>query len=249
MTSCEGEMSWPCYPIHALLYNQNANNLQEILTYLIELEPSSVHMLDGNDSTPLHVVCENKNVSLDIVHFIYYKWPEAIMLRDDPYEALPIHKLCHNEMVDDNQSLDILQFMINIDPTMVRVDDEESNLPLHNALTCKPFAFCKVLIDLYPESLKETTAMNGYLPIHMCCKSKTTDMRDALRYVLKIYPEGINVRDSFGQLPIHRAAAEGSVDGLELYLCMILMLQREKYYISEHGIIDYHCIQLVKGMI
>jgi len=145
MTSCGGEMSWPCYPIHALLYNQNANNIQEILTYLIELEPSSVHMLDGNDSTPLHVVCENKNVSLDIVRFIYYKWPEAIMLRDDPYEALPIHKLCHNEMVDDNQSLDILRFMINIDPAMVRVDDEESNLPLHNALTCKPFAFCKVL--------------------------------------------------------------------------------------------------------
>jgi len=48
--------------------------------------------------------------------------------------------------------------------------------------------------------------------------SDRADMSDTLQYLLEVYPEGINVRDGFGYLPIHRAAAEGSVDSLELLL-------------------------------
>ena len=66
-----------------------------------------------------HKACYNKNATLKIVQCLYNILPGALQLRDND-RRLPIHYLCCNKALDETNSLDILQFMLEIDPTLPR---------------------------------------------------------------------------------------------------------------------------------
>jgi len=208
-----------CYPIHAAVYQSDLKNLHEILVYLLELEPSSIRMLDSIDTTPLNLACQNRKVNLEIVQLLYNSWPDALRLGDID-GCLPIHSFCcHNY---EKVPLDCLRFFLSIDLTLVRERDRNSNLPIHLAVrSSKSTEFCKVLIDAFPESLRVRSAR--YLPIHEACAGgyrygDRVDTVDTIQYMLKINPEIINVRDTNGMLPIHLAAETGRNNTILLLL-------------------------------
>ena len=72
--------------------------------------------LSSQDPSYFHRACGNKKVILKIVQLLCNILPGALRLRDDDGD-LPIHRLCLNKDLDDTNSLDILQFMLEIDPT------------------------------------------------------------------------------------------------------------------------------------
>ena len=118
----------------------------------------------------LHEACYNynKKVTLEIVQLLYNTFPEALRLRDGD-GWLPIHHLCDNCDLDETNSLDILRFiMLSIDPTLLREVNDGGYLPLHNAVAYKSITFCKILIDVYPESLQIES--DEGLPIHLACR-------------------------------------------------------------------------------
>jgi len=212
MTSDE---NWPCYPIHVVVSDKHCIN-QELLMYLLEQEPASIRVLDGNGYAALHHACYNKHLTLGIFQIIFNKWPEAIRMRTDS-GYLPIHELCTNENLDDNVSLEVLQYMISIDPMLVREVDEDLNLPIHYAVYRMSTAFCKVLVDAYPDSLK--VEANFRLPIHDACGyGGRVDTVDTVQYMLDLYPASINAPDNEGWLPIHHAAQARRADFVELLL-------------------------------
>ena len=90
MTTSEEDM---CYPIHALFLNQDTNNLQEIVEYIFDYEPSSLRVLDRNGVTPLNLACRNSKMNAEIVQLLYNAWSESIRMADHN-EYLPIHSLC-----------------------------------------------------------------------------------------------------------------------------------------------------------
>jgi len=202
-----------CSPIHSLLYNESTSNLQDILACVIELEGIDVYTLDDNDRTMLHLACGHKNVTFELFKFIFNIWPEGIRLRDTSGET-PLHYLCSNDDPNHTTSLDILQYMVSIDPTLVRESSGHGYLLIHCAVKGKSTEFCKVLIDLYPESVR-IASNNGDLPIHDACWSNNVDK---IQYMLDLYPESTNVRNSDGELPIHHAATNGSAKTIELLL-------------------------------
>ena len=109
------------------------------------------------------------------------------------------------EDLDDTNSIDILRFMLEIDPTLPRElhGDDDGRLPIHLLLQYKSTAFCKILIDAYPESLRMNQMM-VWLPIHLACGwGKRDDTADTIQYMLELDPELINAEDSVGYLPIH----------------------------------------------
>ena len=203
-------------PIHVILCNENTNNLHDVLAYLIDSEPSSIRMISSQQMTPLHLACKNKCITLEIVHLLFNRWPEAIGLHDDN-GFLPIHELCYNTKLDDIASNDILRFMI-MDPTLLRERDAEGYLPIHIAVSQKSFAFCKILIDEYPESVKIDDD-GGYLPIHEACQiGSRDDSIDTIQYLLRLHPESLHARNGRGWLPIHGAALGGNTKVVELLL-------------------------------
>ena len=97
---------------------------------------------------------------------------------------------------------------------MPREVDGYGWLPIHDAVKVKSTAFCKELIDAYPESLRIVESDDGRLPIHLACvNGKRVDTVDTIRYMLELDPEIINAEDS-GWLPIHRAAIKGEQNQL-----------------------------------
>ena len=163
-----------------------------------------------------HEACRNKKVTLEIVQLLYNIWPGVLQLRDGA-GWLPIHRLCCNGDLDDTTSLDILRFMLSIDPTLLR-EVVGNWLPIHHAVEYKSTTFCKILTDAYPESLRIESDY-GMLPIHLACHyGNRDDTADTIQYMLKLDPELINAEDGDGYLPIHHAAEWGRVQIIELLL-------------------------------
>ena len=166
----------------------------------------------------LHEACKNEKVTLEIVQLLHNTFPGALRLRDD-YGWLPIHELCHNDDLDDEAaSLDILQFMLEIDPTLPRELVGNSSLPVHYAISVqyKSTRFCKILIDAYPESLRIIS--DEGLPIHLACIGNRDDTADTIQYMLELDPELINAEYNNSYLPIHCAAENGRAELIELLL-------------------------------
>ena len=175
--------------------------------------------LSSQNPSCFRKACANKNATLEIVQLLYNNTlPGAPHLWDN-YGWLPIHHLCCNKDLDDVASLDILRFMLNIDPTFARVVDNDNGcLPIHHAAKNQSTAFCKILIDAYPESLRIESGI-GMLPIHFACAwGKRDDTADTIQYMLKLDHELINAEDGDGYLPIHHAAEWGRVQTIELLL-------------------------------
>jgi len=203
-----------CLPLHALFHNESTDNLQEIITYLIELEPSSIRMLDRYGYTPLHLACMNSNMNLEIFQFLYNLYPEAIRRPGVSYGCLPIHNLCSNRRISDTNSIAILRFILDIDNAFAREGDG-SRLPIDHAAMNKSKDFCKVLVDAYPESVRDLE-ITGSLPFHMACRLNN-DV-DTIQYLLDLYPESINARERGGYLPIHCAATHGNTKAVQFLL-------------------------------
>ena len=210
--------TWPLYPAHAAAYDSIPDDLHKVVEYLLEFNPTSLRVLDGEGNTPLHMVCESKSVNLSLVQLLFNSWPEAIRMPGED-NCFPVHLLFQNRTDDGPTVLSILQFMLDIDQTIVRERDESGFLPIHYAVVAaKSFEVCRVLIDAYPESIRVRTN-RGSLPIHMACRNGyRVDAADTIQYMLELYPESINVRDEEGVLPIHIAAGFGRANNIKLLL-------------------------------
>ena len=172
--------------------------------------------LSSQNPSCLHKACYNEKVTLEIIQLLYNTLPGALRLRDN-IGCLPIHWLCRNRDSDENTSLDILRFMLDIDPNLPREVDGNGDVPILVAIRFKSTAFCKILIDKHRQSLRIETESG--LPIHHACSlGKRDDTADTIQYMLELDPELINVEDSDGYLPIHLAAMNGRIEPIELLL-------------------------------
>ena len=189
------------------------NTLREIINALGPSALSQIQLIC------FHRACMNKRVTLEMVQLLYNIWPGALRLRDnDADRFLPIHCLCCSEDLDDTASIDILHFMLKIDPMLLREADVDGCLPIHYAVTAKSTTFCKQLIDAYPESLWSRAGV-GWLSIHRACAhGEGDDTADIIQYMLEMESELINDEDSKGFLPIHYAAMYGRTKSIELLL-------------------------------
>ena len=189
-------------PIHVVISNSGIKNKCEIITSLLDPEPSSVRFIDAWGKTLLARICSMSGVDslFEVVQLLIGLWPEALMFGDE-CGYLPIHHLCENSDLDDSTSLDILYLLINDDATMLRLGDEGGFLPLHCAATSKSTRFCKELLVRCPETVK-AESNNGELPIH---EASRVGRLDTVRYLLEVYPESVNISNNDGCLPIHRA--------------------------------------------
>ena len=209
-------------PIHAIVSstNEDINNLLPIIKFFIEVEPSCMRTVDEYERTPLVVASCNTNITLDTVQLLVNAWPESISI-PERNGYLPIHELCCNEKLGEAASIDILQFMLDIDPTLVRETGDDDYLPIHHAINAgtKSFEFCKILIDAFPESLEASTS-DGMLPIHLAVfhPNDQADKVDTIQYILDLCPECMDSIDGRGSTPMHHAAQGKRADIVELLL-------------------------------
>ena len=187
-------------PIHILMHNKNIGDLFDVVKYLVEINPDSIKAKDRYDRTPLSVACLNTNITTRTVKLLLEACPSSIHQRSSSY-ALPIHKLCEVKDMDDVVAIEILKLLLGVRPDSIsQIGNFWGHLPIHKAAANKSQAFCKILVDAYPESVKVDG--DGRLPFHCACNNGRID---TVKYLFGLYPECINLRSNDGFLPIHCA--------------------------------------------
>ena len=205
-------------PIHRACRYGTRDDTADTIQYMLELDPELINEQNDNERK-LSSWEQRGTVTSAYTRFfqlLYNTFPGALLLRDDD-GWLPIHRLCSNKDLDDANSLEILRFMLSIDPTLPRKTDGDDYLPIHHAVCYKSAAFCKELIDAYPESLR--MELDDGLPIHRACRYGTRDdTADTIQYMLELDPELINAQNDGGWLPINHAAWQENTKAIELLL-------------------------------
>jgi ankyrin repeat protein len=121
----------------------------------------------------------------------------------------PLHAVSKNKNLNDSAAVNILGLILERCPDAARrtaggVGGQLANgyLPIHLAVvSSKSVEFCRMLIEAYPGS--ERIAAKGVLPLlHIACRECAVVTAE---YLLKLYPESINVADERGSYPIHYA--------------------------------------------
>ena len=159
---------------------------------------------------PLHCACRNRYITARTINLLLRACPESA--HELIYSGLPLHSLCEKpyeekdaDQMNDVVAMVILRLLLEAHPDSVSTptdeEDEDGDLPLHIAASNKSQAFCKILVDAYPESVRRENSF-GYLPIHYACYNGRPD---TLEYLFRLYPKSLTMRVN-GKLPIHEAA-------------------------------------------
>jgi len=203
LLSHDGESK--CAPIHILMHNKSIGDLYEVVKYLSEMNPSSLRKTDIYNQSPLHVACNNEHITKETIQFLLDACAGLVIERN-MFSELPLHVLCWKKVMDNEVAIDVLKLLLEACPDSISVqtspDLDDGDLPLHKAARVKSKAFCKVLVDAYPESVRRE---NGYgaLPFHHACKNGCPE---TVEYLFKLHPESLHIRSDGGCLPIHWAS-------------------------------------------
>ena len=158
--------------------------------------------------TALHEMCENSAVTPNIIQFLIDRAPDSLRVKDWR-GRLPLHRLCEDDrFVNDRTSIDILRILLKHHPESIKRKTYRGSLPLHLAVGVRSTDFCRILIDAYPDSVRNANL--GDLPIHYLCNNDNVGEKTALRtlkLLLEKNPESIKTANEYERnLPLHCAS-------------------------------------------
>jgi ankyrin repeat protein len=102
--------------------------------------------------------------------------------------APPLHYAFHKNVLGMEDVVEILEYLVDRDPALLRSRDRDGALPLHVA--CRrgaAFIFVQSLVDLYKASVKSVTPQ-GDLPLFLACEMPETSL-DTIFLLMKLYPD------------------------------------------------------------
>jgi len=201
-----------CTPIHILIHNEKLGDMFDVLQYLAETNPSSLRKTDIYNQSPLYVACEQSYINTKTIELLLRVCPDSIR-QPNNIDWLPIHSLCEGG-VDDEVAVDILRLLLEAHSDSTSVQGScDGELPLHLAASNKAPAFCKLLVDAYPEAVKWPNN-SGHLPFHCATKRRRNNGADIIKFLLLQDPEclskpvvsdnrGNDYMQGNGALPLH----------------------------------------------
>lgn len=92
-----------------------------VLQYLLDNFPGAGTFINQTRRTSLHIICQNKNVTLGMVQLLIDAAPDSVR-HGDNQGGLPLHVLCLNHNLDDGAAIDILKLLLERCPESARHD-------------------------------------------------------------------------------------------------------------------------------
>ena len=125
-----------------------------------------------------------------------------------------LHKLCWNEnSLPDESLFDLVQMLVEHQPEILRVKDDEGRVPLYAACWghC-PLKVIRYLVEKDPETLTLEDNEGCWHALHCACMEKTP--LEVVEYLVQQSRESLLHRDLDGNLPLHLALSEGRYGSL-----------------------------------
>jgi ankyrin repeat protein len=159
-------------------------------------DKNTIHPHLRNNRPIHHLVCVQP--PLDLVRRILQLSPCAIK-KKNKNGSLPLHLALSFSACDD-----VLQMLFSLYPRAVKEQNIFGYFPLHYACCSNAStSILKILIEVHPEAL-EVKNEHGHLPLHLLCRSNKgtkENLLQSLNFLLDTYPDGVDIRDNFGNIP------------------------------------------------
>ena len=220
---------------------------------------------DLKGSPFLHIVCSDKNVTLEIVEYLLELYPQAIhtfvaeetdeIIGDYIESAYPLHLACYNydcpnEVIDlllrkeTNYQLTQICIMHN-DWGDMGYDNDYGGTPLHYYLSR---ALKNIDLDIVkrlvanPRALSLTDDVGKYTPIHILLRNESIgDMSDVLRFLVETNPSSLQIKDRCDETPLYIACRNRRMkaETIKLLLKAGVGVVYER---NEYGEMPLHCL-------
>ena len=208
--------------------------------------PDQSKRSDGRLWLPLHFAASLPNNNLSDFQVIYDSKPDCMkqiltkreslnplhliaMMQNPPPETIQKLSIYHAAFLPTSKStplhmavrfsnsIEMVQELLRLNPQSVKMKDAEGCLPLHRVGENNNPAAAKilqVLLAAAPETACKKDK-NGQHPLIYFLRSKSP-LQDMIPYFLEANKEAVNIRDSFGQYPIHVAAWYSTLENFKL---------------------------------
>ena len=131
-------------------YNKNAK--RGLVQLLIDACPESINRANNDGWTPLHFLCNNKDIvdstAVDILGLFLERYPAAARHAGED-GRLPIHIAAGQGA----KSFEFCRMLIEAYPGSERMATSDVGLPFHVACGMNDVALAEYLYKLYPESI------------------------------------------------------------------------------------------------
>jgi len=214
-------------PFHLLLCS-NVNATVEHVKCFLDASPGclfkcNVEICDDElmvvEPSPMHLACGNPNVNWDVVELMLRHAPDAALLRYVADRCTPFHYALMK-----NAPTETLRYFLEASPSIVYMNTENSESPLH--LLCKSLqrrvdlALINSFLDIDVNLLGLAAGKLDYerTPLHLLCMNEETNV-EIIKYCVLACPRALFIADQVGNLPIHYATAnQFPISLLELML-------------------------------
>jgi len=142
------------------------------------------HQDDYIEGLPLHYyLAREDNVEFDIVKKLVKAYPQALLNNYNGIKVLPIHVALSNPNIDTNTLYNIIEYMLELEPSAIRSLDRLDRTLLimacrNQSMTLKLFL---LIFNKWPDAIRQRDDLITF-PIHELCSNKNMDDAFHLRF-------------------------------------------------------------------
>ncbi|KAG1668148.1 hypothetical protein FOA52_005140 [Chlamydomonas sp. UWO 241] len=207
----------------ALHYASGSGAPADIVQRLLMLHSYGAQLQGRGGQLPLHLAASNPTTDPDVLVLLLESFPDGVR-HADAGGWLPLHRAVAAR--SKAKAAELLKAYPDAAGVGVKPGDgsDTQTLPLHMALSLSSAGaldqdLCLSLLAAHPEAARKLGSQKQ-LPLHMAVNARSRS--DAVVVALvKEYPEGVQVPDANGALPLHLAADNTGAGGAEVIVALI----------------------------
>lgn len=204
-------------PMHYAAANANVDMLQ----YLVSSFPDETKLCTSKNESPLHVLCRlHRKLSsvgdatqwnagsppdrsaamvVEAAKILLSTHPTLVTMTDSRGQYTPLHLLCKG---GNSAALkQLVQLLLDIDPSAVNISDQENYLPLHHA--CEVGCDSEIVRMLLTCGVKTAQALTRKrdTALSLACTSNTHV--DTVKLLVEAFPDALSLKNNYGFAPLH----------------------------------------------
>eukprot|EP00599_Poterioochromonas_sp_BG-1_P005042 CAMPEP_0173148664 /NCGR_PEP_ID=MMETSP1105-20130129/9857_1 /TAXON_ID=2985 /ORGANISM="Ochromonas sp., Strain BG-1" /LENGTH=469 /DNA_ID=CAMNT_0014063367 /DNA_START=108 /DNA_END=1518 /DNA_ORIENTATION=- len=150
-------------------------------------------------ANPGHLIAAVRHPNMEVVRCLYNFYPRMASAKDNEGD-LPLHYAARY-----SESTEMIQFLLQANPSATKVRGEGNLVPLHNALfneSDRRIHIVKCLLDADPSAAKLVNS-DGDTSFHIALDQECGC--EVLDHLIRSFPEGVDISNDIGYLPLHAA--------------------------------------------
>lgn len=184
-------------PENQIILHVAARHNCAFIAQIIDKNEHGASLTDCHDKYPLHYAAQYHDLKTVKALLDLFKFTVE---RADKSGKLPLHYAC---MRSDAEAVDVVNFLVQSAPELVRVKSHEGCLPLHYAAAHSNCDVIHVLLSVFYGGLFEKDN-HGRLPLHSAVRYEHSSA-EVVDYLVRIAQGTVDKKDKNGQLPLHVA--------------------------------------------